>query len=236
MLNTYWVFLVLIWTPKAIYFFCNTFLADIANQNILLQINNVLMFMEYHSSALWKMAILNLRKYWEQNCQCCKSMKWKQSWCHDLNDTGNVGLHCRFISSAANIDAKYWTAPLSNLVEKTFNWSIWHLTVQNNQFRCKRKIFWIFSKIRFFWRKKLMSIFPGYWRQCWKYCLLLPSWYLLPPILLSCYYMLCLFDRCNYLDFHTLVYSDNISVFLYIYSEGVWLFASQDIRLQCEIV
>ena len=172
--------------------------------------------MEYHSSALWKMAILNLRKYWEQNCQCCKSMKWKQSWCHDLNDTGNVGLHCRFISSAANIDAKYWTAPLSNLVEKTFNWSIWHLTVQNNQFRCKRKVFWIFSKIRFLWRKKLMSIFPGYWRRCWKYCLLLPSWYLLPPILLSCYYMLCLFDRCNYLDFHTLVYSSNISVFLYI--------------------
>jgi len=120
--------------------------------------------------------------------------------------------------------------------KKNLNWSIWHLTVQNDQFRCKRKIFWIFSKIRFFWRKKLMSIFPGYWRQCWKYCLLLPSWYLLPPILLSCYYMLCLFDRCNYLDFHTLVYSSNISVFLYIYSKGVWLFASQDIRLQCEIV
>ena len=70
--------MVLIWTPKAIYFFCNTFLADIANQNILLQINNVLMYMEYHSSALWKMAILNLRKYWEQNCQCCKSMKWNK--------------------------------------------------------------------------------------------------------------------------------------------------------------
>ena len=199
--------------------------------------------MEYHSSALWKMAILNLRKYWEQNCQCCKSMKWKQSWCHDLNDTGNVGLHCRFISSAANIDAKYWTAPLSNLVEKTFNWSIWHLTVQNNQFRCKRKIFFdgLLAKSGFSEENIdqhicwiLTPVLKLNW--CRKYCLLLPSWYLLPPILLSCYYMLCLFDRCNYLDFHTLVYSSNISVFLYIYSKGVWLFASQDIRLQCEIV
>ena len=128
--------------------------------------------------------------------------------------------------------------------EKNLNWSIWHLTVQNiKSVQVQKKIIlsWILAKSGFFWRKywwayflELTPVLKMSW--CRKYCLLLPSWYLLPPILLSCYYMLCLFDRCNYLDFHTLVYSSNISVFLYIYSEGVWLFASQDIRLQCEIV
>jgi len=127
--------------------------------------------------------------------------------------------------------------------KKNLNWSIWHLTVQNSQFRCKRKIFFdgLLAKSGFSEENIdqhicwiLTPVLKLNW--CRKYCLLLPSWYLLPPILLSCYYMLCLFDRCNYLDFHTLVYSSNISVFLYIYSKGVWLFASQDIRLQCEIV
>jgi len=65
---------------------------------------------------------------------------------------------------------KYWIAPLSNLVEKILNWSIWHLTAQNNQFRCKRTIFFDgFYQNQVFLKKIYMSIFHGYWRQCWKW-------------------------------------------------------------------
>ena len=128
----------------------------------------------------------------------------------------------------------WWKKPLTGA------FGIWQCRIISSGAKEKYSLM-DFSKLRFCWRKywwayflELTPVLKMSW--CRKYCLLLPSWYLLPPILLSCYYMLCLFDRCNYLDFHTLVYSDNISVFLYIYSEGVWLFASQDIRLQCEIV
>jgi len=102
----------------------------------------------------------------------------------------------------------WWKKPLTGA------FGIWQCRIISSG--AKEKYSGFSAKSGFCEKKKMMSVFPGYWRRCWKYCLLLPSWYLLPPILLSCYYMLCLFDRCNYLDFHTLVYSSNISVFLYI--------------------
>ena len=234
-------FLVLIWTPEAIYFFAILF-------ELILQ-TRIYFWCSWSiipQRSPLKDGNIEFAQILRTNCQCCKSMKWKQSlipWFANWIILAMKDYIVGVFPVLPILMQKHWTAPLSNLVEKTFNWSIWHLTVQNNQFRCKWKIFFdgLLAKSGFSEENIdqhicwiLTPVLKLNW--CRKYCLLLPSWYLLPPILLSCYYMLCLFDRCNYLDFHTLVYSSNISVFLYIYSKGVWLFASQDIRLQCEII
>ena len=104
--------------------------------------------------------IVSVARVWSEN----------KVWCNDLNDSGNVGLHCRFISSAANIDAKYWTAPLSNLVGKklklehlAFDSAEWSVQVQ------KKNILWWILANSGFAEENIDEHISWNWRQCWKW-------------------------------------------------------------------
>jgi len=95
-----------------------------------------------------------------------------------LNDTGNVGLFPVLPILMQNIELLHFQI----WWKKNLNWSIWHLTVQNSQFRCKRKIFFdgLLAKSGFSEENIdqhicwiLTPVLKLNW--CRKYCLLLPS-------------------------------------------------------------